>query len=126
MLTDLLTRIKNAGMARHNSLQAPFSKFDFEVAKVLQKEGFLKNVEKRSAGKKVFLDITLNYRGRNPAISGFRVTSKPSRRLYTGYRELKAVKHGYGVAILSTPEGILTDKDARNKKVGGEQIFQIW
>jgi small subunit ribosomal protein S8 len=126
MVNDLLARIKNAGMARRETLQAPFSGLDFEIAKILEREGFLKKVEKRGAGKKSFLDITLNYRGRNPAISGFKIISKPGRRLYAGYRDLKAVRRGYGIAVLSTPEGVLTDKEARKKKVGGEQLFQVW
>lgn len=126
MVNDLLARIRNAGLAGHESVQAPFSNFDFAVAKVLQENGFLAEVEKRASGKKGIIQITLKYRGKKPAISGFKIISKPSRRLYTGYRDLKAVKRGYGIAVLSTPEGILTDKEAKKKKVGGEELFHIW
>ncbi len=126
MVNDLLARIKNAGLAGHASVQAPFSNLDFAVAKALEERGFIAGVEKRALGKKNVLEITLKYRGKEPAISGFKIMSKPSRRLYTGYRDLKAVKRGYGVAVLSTPEGVLTDKEAKKRKVGGEELFQIW
>jgi small subunit ribosomal protein S8 len=126
MYYDLLARIKNASLAGHEFVQAPFSNFDFAVAKVLEKNGFIKSVEKRAAGKKGVLKIALKYRGREPAISGFKIISKPSRRLYTGYRDLQAVKRGYGLLVLSTPQGVLTDREAKSKKVGGEELFQIW
>lgn len=126
MYSDLLARIKNAGMAKKESVQMPFSGFDFEVARVLQEKGFLANVEKRNLGKKSVLQITLKYRGEEPAISGFKIMSKPSRRLYARYRDLRPVKRGYGVLVLSTPEGVLTDKEARKKKVGGEYLLEVW
>lgn len=127
MVNDLLTRIKNAGFAGHEYVQAPFSNFDFAIAKVLEENGFIARVEKRTLEKKKnILKITLKYHGKKPAISDFKIISKPSRRLYAGYRDLKTVKRGYGIAVLSTPEGILTDKQAKKKKVGGEELFHIW
>lgn len=126
MVTDLLARIKNAARARKESVRAPFSRLDFEVAKKLEENGFLSKVEKRVYGKKNFLEITLKYVGREPALRDFQIVSKPSRRLYTGYRELRPVKRGYGMAVLSTPRGVLTDKEAKKYKVGGEELFRVW
>lgn len=126
MYYDLLTRIKNGQQARHNSVQAPFSKFDFAVAKTLQEAGFVEDVQKKAAGKRNVIEIRLKYKKNQPGMTDFRIVSKPSRRLYSGYGELKPVKQNFGVSVLTTPSGIMTNKEARKQKVGGEYLFEIW
>lgn len=126
MYYDLLVKIKNAEKARKETVTVPFSKFDFEVAKLLQGSGFVGAVEKKAVGRKNTIEIELKYSGTEPALSDFKVISKPSRRMYIGYRDLKPVKQSYGVAVLSTPAGVMTNKEARKNKVGGEYLFQVW
>lgn len=126
MYYDLLTRIKNGQHARHESVQVPFSKFDFAVAKTLVDAGYATSAEKRTIGKRTVIEVVLKYKNDMPAMSDFRIVSKPSRRLYAGYGELKPVKQNSGVSVLSTPEGIMTNKEARKQKVGGEYLFEIW
>ena len=126
MYHDLLARIKNAQMAKKESLQARFSKFDFAVAKVLGESGYVQDVQKRNIGKKSFIELKLRYKNNRPAMTGFRIMSKPSRHLYRGQSDLKSVKQGYGIAILSTSSGIMTHREARKKKVGGEYLFEVW
>lgn len=126
MYYDLLAKIKNAGRAKKESFQTPFSKFDFAVAKLLVAGRYIKEAERRNIGKRSFLEITLRYEKGQPAMSDFRIVSKPSRRLYVGYRDLRSVKQGYGTGAVSTPVGILTVAEAKKRKVGGEYLFEIW
>ena len=126
MYYDLLVKIKNAAQAKKEGLQTRFSIFDFAVLKALHGAGFIHDVQKKNVGKKSFLDIKLRYEGGKPAITGVRFLSKPGRRAYVGYRDVKAVRQGYGVSVLSTPSGVMTNRDARKKKVGGEYLFEIW
>jgi len=123
---DLLVRIKNATQARRKIVRMPFSGMDFSVAKVLMQEGYLKDVRKKSVEKKHYLELELAQKDSPSALSDFRIVSKPGRRLYIGYRTLRPVRQGYGVGVLSTPKGILTAKEARKEKVGGEYLFEIW
>jgi small subunit ribosomal protein S8 len=126
MYYDLLTKIKNAQRAKHESVQVPFSKFDFAVAKILEEGGYVGEAAKRTAGKRQVIDVKLKYRPTGPAITDFKLVSKPSRRFYAGYRELKPVKQNYGMAVLSTPAGIMSNRKARKEKQGGEYLFEIW
>ncbi len=126
MYYDLLVKIKNAERSGKEKITTPLSKFDFAVAKVLAEEGYVKAVEKKSAGVRGAIEIKLAGGGKKPAINDFKILSKPSRRIYADYRSLKPVKHGYGVGIISTPKGIMSNKTARKNKVGGEYLFQIW
>ncbi len=124
---DLLAKIKNAQRARKENLQTPLSAFNLAVAQALVRHGFLREAEVRSAGKRQVLDVKLKYdRDDRPAITDFKIMSKPSRHLYIGYRELKPVRQGYGISILSTPSGIISNREARKQKVGGEYLFEIW
>jgi small subunit ribosomal protein S8 len=94
------------------------------IADVLKREGYLSAVE---APKKVGpLTVTLAYRGNNPAITGVKRVSKPSRRLYMGVRDIRPIKRGFGLVLLSTPKGVLTGKEAQEQRVGGEILFEIW
>ncbi len=126
MYYDLLTRIKNGLRAKKETVQSPFSSFDFAIAEFLKKSGYVAAVDKRVIGKKSFIEIRLKYVNKEPAIRDFRLMSKPGRRVYAGYREVMAVKQGHGLAALSTPEGILSNREARKKKLGGEYLFQVW
>ncbi|MEK7608307.1 MAG: 30S ribosomal protein S8 [Patescibacteria group bacterium] len=126
MYYNLLPKIKNGFRARKESITVPFSRMDFAVSKVLENGGYIREVEKRMVGKKAFLDIVLVYKKKEPTMSDFKIISKPSRHMYKGYREIRPVKQGYGTTILSTPKGIMTEKDARKQKVGGEHLFDIW
>ena len=126
MYQDLLIRIKNAQASRKEVVQAPFSEMDFAIAKILVRTGFIRSVDKRLQMRKPVLELQLAYRGTRGAISGFKVLSVPSRRLYAGYRDLKTVRQGYGITLLSTPKGVLTSSESRQQKMGGERLFEIW
>lgn len=126
MYQDLLIRIKNAQASRKEVIQAPFSEMDFAIAKILTKTGFIRAVEKRIQLRKPVLELQLAYRGTRGAVNGFKILSVPSRRLYAGYRELRTVRQGYGITLLSTPKGILTGSEARQQKLGGEKLFELW
>lgn len=126
MYYDLLAKIKNAGLAEKESFQTPFSKFDFEVAKTLLTSGYLSDVQKRSIGKRNVIEIRLKYQGGKPVVNDFRILSRPSRHMYASYKDLKSVKQGYGVGVISTSKGILSNSVARKEKLGGEYLFQIW
>ena len=126
VLSSSLTN-QNGFRARKESLQVPFSQFDYAIAKLLQGSGYLKEAEKRLIGKKSVIDIRLKYEeGGRPSLTDFKLMSKPSRHMYTSYAELKPVKQGFGLGVLSTSSGIMTSKEARKKKVGGEYLFEIW
>jgi small subunit ribosomal protein S8 len=126
MYYDLLARIKNAMRAKKESLVTPYSKMDFAVLKILEESGYIKSASKKEGGKKNFIEVKLAYENGRPRINDFKILSKPSRRLYTGYKELTAVRQGEGLAVLSTPQGIMSNRSARKNKVGGEYLFQIW
>ena len=126
MYDDLLAKIKNAQRAEKDSLQTPFTKMDFAVAKVLVDAGYLKDAQKKTVGRHPTLEVKLRYREKRPAVNDFKILSKPSRHYYVGYRELRTVKQGYGIGVLSTPQGIMSNRAAHKDKVGGEYLFQIW
>lgn len=133
-IADMLTSIKNALAVKKEMVDIPFSKMKFEIAKILEKEGFIEKVEKKKKkikkGKmrpKPFLEIYLKYdENRNPSIFGLKRVSKPGQRIYLPYKKIKKVKGGYGIAILSTSKGLMTDKEARKNKIGGEIICEVW
>lgn len=122
-IADLLVRIRNAGLVKKVSVVVPASKMTTAVATVLEKEGYLAGVAKKKVGP---MTLTLAYKNGQPVISGSKRISKPSRRMYMGVRDIKPVKRGHGLLVLSTPAGILTGKQAREKRVGGEVLFEIW
>lgn len=124
-ISDMFIRIKNAQKAGHVSVQISYSKFKHEIVKALERSGYVKEIEKRGKRIKKSLDVTLRYNGEIPAVQEIKFFSKPSRRLYTSYKQLFRAPHG-GILILSTPKGVMTDKEARTNKVGGELIAEIW
>ena len=126
-ISNLIIKIKNGGKAGHAVVTYPHSKFVESVLEVLHKEGFIKSFEKK--GKKVVksVDIELAYEDdKTPKISEAIRISKPSKRVYMNSTELKPVRSGYGMMVLSTSKGVLSSSDARKQKVGGEALFKIW
>jgi len=125
-VADLINRIKTAQMAKLPSISVPFSNLKLQIAELLSREGYVADVAKRGKKVKKFLDLTLKYEGTVPEVRGVKRISKPSRRVYIGARDIKPVKYGHGMMVISTPKGLLTDKEARKEKVGGEALFSIW
>ena len=121
---DLIVRIKNAEKSEKDSLIAPFSKVNLAIAKILAQTGYIRDAQKKIVGKKSFLEIKLARGGKT--ISGLKIVSKPGRRMYSGADEIRSVRHGYGIAVISTSKGVMSDKEARKQKVGGEYLFEIW
>lgn len=113
-------------MARKEYVRIPYSKGDLAVAEVLAKKHFVGAVSKKGKGVKRIIEILIKYEGDKGIIRGTKFLSKPSRRLYIGYKEVRPVKQGFGVLVLSTPRGIMTGSEARREKVGGEVLFEIW
>ena len=125
-ITDMLNRIRNAQAVLHPTVDVPFSNLKYEIAKILAKHGFVEKIEKKGRKVKKNIEITLKYQDKIPAISGLKRISKPGQRIYKNAKEIKSVKGGYGVAVISTSKGLMTDKEARKKKLGGEIICEIW
>src|SRR3989344_1515313 len=126
-ITDMLNRITSAQATSKESINLPFSRVKQEIATVLKREGFIVGFEKKGKGPHRRLEITLKYRDEEtPAIQGWTRISKPSQRYYTGYKTLFATRQGYGISIISTPAGIMSDKEERKKKVGGEVFCEVW
>jgi len=125
-ISDMIVQIKNASDAGKESVVLPYSKLKLAILDVLMKEGFVKSFGKK--GKKVvkFIDVVLSYEGDSPKIHGVQRISKTSKRVYHKAKDIRGVKSGFGILVLSTPKGILTDKVARAEKVGGEALFKIW
>lgn len=126
-VADLLNRIKNAQLASHQVVRVPFSKVKFQIAKILEREGFVSSVDKRGKGSQKIIRIFLKYKeDRKGALSDFKMISKPSRRVYIKVKDIKKTKGGYGISIISTPKGIMTGEEAKKNKVGGEIICEVW
>ena len=126
-IADFLTRIRNANMAKHESLEVPASKIKRDIAEILKNEGFVRDVEYIDDDKQGIIRVFLKYgKGNERVISGIRRISKPGLRSYVKADAVHKVLNGLGIAILSTSEGVITDKEARAKKIGGEVIAYIW
>ncbi|MBC7836870.1 30S ribosomal protein S8 [Acetobacteraceae bacterium] len=123
-IADLLIRLRNASSVEKTHVSIPNSKMTRAVAEVLSKEGYVGEVD--SSKKTNGITVSLLYKNGRPVINGAKRISKPSRRMYMGVHDIQPVKHGYGLVVLSTPQGILSGKEAREKKVGGEVLFEIW
>lgn len=126
MYYDLLAKLKNAERAKKESVTVPFSKMDFAVAKILAQAGYVGDAQKKTIGRREYLEVRLPRGKKAHVINDFKIQSKPSRRLYVGHQDLKRVKHGYGISVISTPQGVMSNKEARKNKVGGEYLFEIW
>jgi small subunit ribosomal protein S8 len=126
-VADMLTKIRNAGMAKHEKVDIPTSKLKLEIVKILKTEGYIKNFKKVSQEGSNAIRVFLKYDDETgPVIHGIEKVSKPGRRVYTGYEKMPRVYNGYGTLIVSTSKGVTTGKKAAEKKVGGEIICTVW
>ena len=126
-IADLLTRVRNALTARHERVDIPSSKVKVSIARILKEEGFIKNFKVLRDNKQGVLRIFLKYNDENkPVIKGLKRVSKPSRRVYVGASDIPLVLSGLGVGVISTSKGIMSDREARRQKVGGEMMCSIW
>ena len=125
-VSDMLARIRNALLARHEAVEIPFSRLKTRIAEILKQEGFIHDF----AVKEEFpasLRVQLKYTdGRKPAIVGMRRTSRPGRRVYVRHKHIPHVLNGMGISIISTSHGVVTDRDARKQAVGGEVLCEVW
>ncbi len=126
-IADMLTRIRNATMVRHDRTDIPASKMKLELAKILKQEGYIRTFKVLEEGPQGVLRIYLKYsEDGEPVIHGLRRVSKPGRRVYRGVEELPKVRNGLGIAIVSTNRGVVTDEQARRLRTGGEILCEIW
>jgi len=126
-IADMLTRIRNAVSSKHDNVTMPSSKLKVAIAQVLKEEGFIRDFAVTAEAPRTLLKIDLSYTGRKePVLSGIKRVSKPGLRVYVQKREIPRVLGGLGVAILSTPEGVMTGQSARQKSVGGEVLCYVW
>ncbi|MCS6797022.1 MAG: 30S ribosomal protein S8 [Myxococcota bacterium] len=125
-IADMLTRLRNATLARHERVQMPHSRLREQIARILRDEGYVSDVHVET-GPRPRLTVVLKYgRDRQPAIAGLRRRSRPGRRVYVGYESIPRVLAGMGIAILSTSRGVMTDRQARASRVGGELLCEVW
>jgi len=135
-ISDMLTIIRNGLLVKKDTVSIPFSNLKYEIAKILKREGFIERVEKKlkrisnrlysRAKRKTFIEIDLKYLDGLPVISGLKRVSKPGQRFYLGWKKIKRVKGGYGIAIISTSKGLMTDREARKQRLGGEVLCEVW
>ena len=123
---DMLARLKNSQMRNHKKVELPSSKFKAKIAEILKSEGYIIDYEVKTNDNKVNLHIILKYNLGNPVISSIERVSKPGRRIFSSAESLPKVNNGLGIAIISTPKGVMTDIDARKQKVGGEVICKVF
>lgn len=126
-IADMLARLRNAMIARKRVLSVPASKLKMEILRILKEEGYIEDYRYIEEKPQARIEITLKYdEYKRPVIAGLRRISKPGRRIYLGYQKLPKVMDGLGIAIVSTSQGIMTDHEARKRKIGGEVICEIW
>lgn len=125
-IADYLTRLRNALMARHKTVDVPSSKMKLAITAILQKHGYIESHEVLPENYQGIIRITLKYLEGSAAIQHLERISRPGIRRYAGSADLKRVKNGLGIGIVSTPRGVMTDIDARRQKVGGEVLCQVW
>lgn len=125
-ISDMLTRIRNANDARHDTVDVPYSKVKKAIADILVAEGFVASAYTLGEGTHKTIRITLKYEGKTKVLQGLKRISKPGLRIYANVEELPRVLNGLGIAIISTSKGIMTDKEARKQNVAGEVLAYIW
>ena len=126
VIADMLTRIRNANNAKHETVDVPASGVKKAIADILVEEGYVKSYQIVEDGKQGVLHITLKYQGKQKVIQGIRRVSKPGLRIYSGCDDMPKVMNGLGVAIVSTSKGIMTDRQARKEHIGGEILAFVW
>ena len=123
---DMIARVKNAQSRNHKKVELPSSNFKVKIAEILKKEGFVKDFKVNSEKNKNLLSLELKYHSGNPVINTFERVSKPGRRIFSSANGLPKINNGLGIAIVSTPKGVMTDLDARKQRVGGEIICKVF
>lgn len=121
----ILPELKNAVRAKKDKVIFPYSKMDLAILKKLAEGGYVKSAEREASGRKSIIVVKLS-NGSKSAFNDFKLTSKPSRHSYTDYRSLTSVRQGHGLSMLSTSQGIMTGKEAKKNRIGGEYLFEIW
>jgi len=125
-ISDMLNRIRNSQAVLKEQVEVPFSTLRYEIASILKERGFITKAEKKGKKTKKIIEITLKYQDKVPAISGLKRISRSGQRIYKSFKDLRPVKSGYGIAIISTSKGLMTDKEAKKQRLGGEVICEIW
>ncbi len=125
-IADMLNQIKNAQAVGHPAVSLPCSNVKYEVARILEQEGFISKIEKKGRKAKKILQLTLKYNDKEPVIVSIKKISKPGQRIYRSHSEMRSPRGGYGVGIVSTNKGMMTVKDARKQKLGGELICEVF
>lgn len=125
-IADMFVRIQNGYRARRPAVSIPYSRMKERIAAVLAERSFITGADKKGRRVRKFIEVTLRYEGDRPAMRGFRRVSKPSRRLYFGARDIRPVRQGSGLLIVSTPQGVLSGEDAMKARVGGEAVAEVW
>ena len=123
---DMIARVKNAQARNHKKVELPSSNFKSKIADILKNEGFIKDFKVNNDNNKSVLSLELKYHSGNPVISTFERVSKPGRRIFSSAEGLPKINNGLGIAIVSTPKGVMTDLDARKQRVGGEIICKVF
>ena len=123
---DMIARVKNAQSRNHKNVELPSSNFKSKIADILKNEGFIKDFKIKSENNKSILLLELKYHSGNPVINAFERVSKPGRRIFSSAESLPKINNGLGIAIISTPKGVMTDVDARKQKIGGEIICKVF
>jgi small subunit ribosomal protein S8 len=125
-ISEMLSAIKNAQAVLKPTVVVPFSNLKYEIVKILENEGLIEKSEKKGKKVKKTLEITLRYNNNVPAISGLKRISKQGQRIYIDHTKVRLVRGGYGLSIISTSKGLMTNKEAHKQKVGGELICEVW
>jgi len=129
-ITDMLNRIRNAQAVLKPEVSVPFSNLKFEIAKILKKEKFIEKAEKKGRKTNESIEITLRYseneNKKEPAISGLKRVSRPGQRVYFKTKKIRKARQGFGIAIISTSRGLMTDREAKKEKLGGEILCEIY
>ena len=123
---DMIARVKNSQVRNHKKVELPSSNFKVKIADILKNEGFIKDFKVNKENNKPILSLELKYHSGNPVISTFERVSKPGRRIFSSADSLPKINNGLGIAIVSTPKGVMTDIDARKQRVGGEIICKVF
>ncbi|MDD5144952.1 MAG: 30S ribosomal protein S8 [Candidatus Pacebacteria bacterium] len=125
-IADMLNQIKNAQAVNKPTVEFPYSNLKFEISKILEKNNFIEKVEKKGRKTRKFIELTLKYQDKKGVISGLERVSKPGQRIYAEFSKIGKVKGGYGFAIISTSRGLMTAREARKEKLGGELLCNVW
>ena len=125
-IADMITKIRNAYKAEHESVTLTFSNIKNAIAEVLERNKYISATEKKGKKARKFLELSLRYNGKAPAVHGIRRISKLGKRVYVGKSEIYSVKNGFGSAVISTSKGLMTDREAKKAGVGGEVILEVW